>query len=282
MPFLNGGTSEDASKYCTKVLGIPRLTKDQEIELGQRLKANRSDEWARNELITHNLGLSVVIAHKYVGCGLSFSDLIQEGNLGLIRAANTYDPDEGVRFGTYAYYVVKHRIYGAISRTSRLVRIPQKTRLMSSNIRRGKMPTKRTLKKRLKYLNMTTVDELANLSMYREVSIDKELSSGHSGNPVVFKNMLVDPKALVSFMLVDETDFRDKRGEILSGMLKTLKPKDQEILEMIFGLNGREPLNLRQIGRIYGCTFQNIYARYLKSLHKLRRMQGRLHEYAPI
>ncbi|VVB53241.1 RNA polymerase sigma factor RpoS [uncultured archaeon] len=281
MSFLNGGTLEDADKYCAMVQTIPRLTKAQEIELGQRIQHNPEDTESRELLIKHNLKIPIYLSKRYVGCGIPFSDLIQEGNLGLIRAVNTYDPSKKVCFATYAYYSVKHRLFGAISRKSRLVRVSQKTRKMSSDIRKGKLPTKKALKTRLKYLKMSTIEELAHLSTYREVSLDKEVPTSHTGKPMLFVNMFPDPRSLEEFKQVDNKDFQDKRNEALDTLLKILKPRDREIIELLFGLNGKERLDFRQIGKLQGCTYQNIHSRYTKALVKLRGRRKRLIEYAP-
>lgn len=283
MPPLTGGTYEDAVEYCNKVKSIPRLTREEECELGRRVKANPEDLEARDLLVTRNLAVPIHVAKKYAGCGLSFSDLIQEGNLGLLRAVNTYDPSHGVCFLTYAYYSVKHRVYRAIADKSRLIRVCRTTRKMSSDIRKGLMPSKSALKKRLKYLNMTSADDIASLSLYNTQSLDTEVCSRQEkySTPTLLKDVMSDPSAEGAFHSVDQEEFSDKRRAEVFKALTGLEPFEREVVEYIFGLNGRKILNFRQIGEIKGCSRQNIYIKYVKALDKIRKFGKGLSEYVP-
>jgi len=277
MKNLHSGAHSDADFYRSLTKDIPKLTRKQEKVLACRLKSNPEDAEAREKLIYHNLDVAIAASYKYVGCGVPFSDLIQEGNIGVIQAVNTFSPDSGTRFSTYAYCAARHSIFKAIAQKSRLVWVPNKTRALSTAVRNGNIPSEEVLKSKLRGLGLSSVGELESLSTNREFSLDREFELPYAGTGKL-SDIISDPRSLTAFKEVDDRDHTDKLMGALNGVLSTLKPKDRDIVELAYGLNGKSVMPMKTIGKKYGCSDANISHRRLLSEAKLRRMLGKVAE----
>lgn len=260
--------------YFQSIKHYADLTKEEELALGRRIRENPDDIEAKTQLIERSLGLPIHIAKKFVGHGLSFADLVQEGNIGLMRAARLYNPNKNSRFITYAYPVIHCRIYRALSEKSRFIRLPSKLRKISMKLRHGSAVSNRVIKDKLKFLKMNSVKDLANISKCHVRSIFTKDSNG-----IELISRIADPNSLKLFDRIDTMDSREKLKPVIDGVIKILKPDDRNIIELLYGLNGNKPHTFREVGQVFGSTFQNIFLRHRHIILKLQRHRNRLKDY---
>lgn len=261
-------SSTDSTKiYMMEISKYPLLTMQQEIKLGQRIEAG--DKSAIDEMVNSNLRLVVSIAKKYMyKSSLSFLDLIQEGNIGLYKAAQKYDYKKGFRFSTYATFWIRQGITRAISNQSRTIRMPahiverygkilkaSKTLLQEF----GREPTTEEI---ANYLGLEEDEVQTILDIARvPVSIDKTIGDN-------------DDSSIVD-LIPDNSNHNNgyeetmKREAIIS-ILGTLNSREKEILERRFGLVNNQQMTLEQVGDAMGLTRERVRQIELKALQKLR------------
>lgn len=259
----------DAVKAYLKSIGNhPRLNFDQEKELSVR--ALKGDQDAINELVSCNLLLVVPIAKRYYGCGLPLLDLIQEGNLGLIKAAQKYDGTKGWRFSTYATYWVRQSISRALGDQSRTIRIPANMVELLGKIRKvtnelilknHRQPTDEEI---AKYLNedlekVQTILDISQAVSSLDVAVDEdgETSVG---------DLVADHNAESGYgNLVKEAN-----SQIVRAVLDTLPTREGEIMKMRFGIDHEKAMTLEEVGKVYGITKERIRQIENKAIRKLR------------
>lgn len=248
------------SLYLKEIDKIPLLTRDQEIAVSK--KAAKGDRKAKEILIVSNLRFVVSVAKKYQGYGLPLSDLISEGNLGLIQAVDRFDYKRGFHFISYAIWWIKQSILKAISDKSRMVRIPMNRTHELTRIREymddysqayGRKPTDREIAKHL------GLDR-------KDVKKVLEMSQNHSSLEQIFS----DEDGGVSFDTVSDSLFTDDSGgpddivlqnalrEQIGNVLSKLPEREKKIIEYRFGLNGEEPQSLSSIGERMNLTKERI------------------------
>ena len=254
--------------YLKSIGNHPRLTAEQEKELS--IKALAGDHNAINELVECNLLLVVSIAKKYYGCGLPLLDLIQEGNLGLIKAAEKYDGSKGFRFSTYATYWIRQAISRALGDQSRTIRIPANMVELLSKVKKataeltqklGRTPSDKEI---AKYLDIEldkvrTVMDIAQATTSLDTPVDDEgetsigdLIADHSAeNPLT--NMI-----------------KEANKQIVASILDTLGSREAEILKMRFGINAEKAMTLEEVGDHYGLSKERIRQIENKAIRKLR------------
>ncbi len=240
------------------------------IQLKQRLE--RLDQIVRdacNEMIKANLRLVISIAKRYVGHGLSLADLIQEGNIGLIKAIFRFDYKEGYRFSTYATWWIKQSIVRAISDKSKTIRLPVhfvelKTKVLKSFYNSlNKYGREPTIEQMAEETGLPLKKVRAVLSAVQEpVSLESPIGDEDS----TLKDFIKDPKAISPFDSVLHTELSRK----LQTMLSTLTPREQEILRLRFGIGGETEHTLQEIGEKFGVTRERIRQIEKRSLQKLR------------
>jgi RNA polymerase nonessential primary-like sigma factor len=263
--------------YLREIGFSPLLNAKDEIKYGRLVK--KGDQKARRVMIVSNLRLVVKIARHYYNRGLEFSDLIEEGNLGLLRAVEKFDPERGFRFSTYATWWIRQTIERAIMNQTRTIRLPVHV-LRELNLY---LSTSRELMKTQDheptYLEIATVlnrsiDDVKKMLELNErmISLDVQISNEHSiGKPLV--DALADKEALdPSDLLINE----DLRHHILI-CLEELNEKQREILCRRFGLEGYERQTLEEVGRATGLTkerVRQIQTHALKSLREIFEEKG--------
>lgn len=260
---------DDSVKMYLREIGtIDLLTPDEEVDLAK--KVNEGDEIAKQKLINANLRLVVSIAKKYTGQGLLFLDLIQEGNTGLIRAAEKFDYTKGFKFSTYATWWIKQGITRAIADQSRTIRVPvhmvetiykvkKVSRMLMQEL--GRRPTEEEVSEKtgIPLENILAIRKYSQIPLSLEMPIGDEDSS-QLGDFIEDKN----------FDSPDHVTLRNILREELLRSMDILTEREQMILKLRFGFDDGRPRTLEEVGKVYNVTRERIRQIEEKALRKLR------------
>lgn len=244
------------------------LSADEEVKLAHRIA--EGDQSAKNELVEANLRLVVSLARHYQGCGLSYQDLIQEGNIGLIKAAEKFDVSKGFRFSTYASWWIKQALSRAIADQSRTIRIPVH---MTENINKFKKIERELLSQ----LNREPkIKEIADAMGISEKQA-KEIQS-YIVEPTSLDIQVGDDDDTTIGSFIEDTHFvnpesayiKESNGDVVNAVLDTLSDREANILRLRFGIGGKKAMTLEEVGKEYGLTRERIRQIEAKALRKLR------------
>lgn len=268
--------------YLREIGKIPLLTPEEEAELAQRIV--KGDKKAKDKMVEANMRLVVSIAKRYGGRGLDFLDLIQEGNTGLLRAVDKFDPDKGFKFSTYATWWVRQAITRAIADQARTIRIPvhmvetinkvlRTTRKLTSELNRE--PTNEEIAKALD-MEPEKVDYVMRI---KQDIASLDASVGRDGDD--------EDSVLGDFVEDEERDSPEEAAsnqilkEQLSEIIATLTDREQKIIRLRFGIGGGRPHTLEEVGNEFDVTRERIRQIEAKALSKLRKNKDtkKLHEY---
>ncbi|MEW6226653.1 MAG: RNA polymerase sigma factor RpoD [Bacillota bacterium] len=264
-----GISVDDPVRMYLKEIGrVPLLTAEEEVELAKRIE--KGDEQAKRRLAEANLRLVVSIAKRYVGRGMLFLDLIQEGNLGLLKAVEKFDYRKGYKFSTYATWWIRQAITRAIADQARTIRIPvhmvetiNKLIRVSRQLLQeyGREPT---IEETAKAMDMSEdrvreIMKVAQEPVSLETPIGEEEDS-HLGDFIEDEDVLA-PADAVSFHLLKEQ---------LEDVLDTLTPREEKVLRLRFGLDDGRSRTLEEVGQVFGVTRERIRQIEAKALRKLR------------
>lgn len=266
---INVSIIEDPVKmYLNEIGKVPLLTKDEEVELAKRME--RGDEAAKRKLIESNLRLVVSIAKKYVGRKLLFLDLIQEGNLGLMKAVEKFDYRKGYKFSTYATWWIRQAITRAIADQARTIRIPVH---MLENINKLSRVQKQLVQKLnreplpeeiAEEMNIE-VDKVRNMMKIAQKPISLETPIGEDQNSqlgdFIEDDQIQAPAEAATYTMLKEQ---------LLDVLETLTPREQKVLRLRFGLDDEKTRTLEEVGKKFGVTRERIRQIQAKALRKLR------------
>jgi RNA polymerase primary sigma factor len=270
----SGFTGPDALKqYLAEIRRIPLLTAISEKKLAT--KARRGDLQARQDLISANLRLVVYVAKKYAGRGLSMGDLIEEGNLGLIRAAEKFMPSKGFRFSTYATWWIRQAIQRGMANHGSTVRLPVHIAEAAGRLARareklmeqlGREPQESELAEALdiKPQRLREWQRATRQSLSLDATLDSEDGSKR------FVDMLVNQDEEAP----DASLWRELANRDLKRLLERLKEKERSVLEYRFGLDGRSPLTLEDTGQAMGLTRERIRQIEAAALRRLRALSA--------
>lgn len=260
--------------YLREIGQIPLLTPLQEIELAALIK--KGDKEARSLMIRSNLRLVVKIAHDYGNLGLPLLDLISEGNIGLMKAVERFDPAKGGKLSTYAAWWIKQSIKRALANQSKTIRLPVHLVDKISKIRRvsmqmseelGREPTDDELAEEVG-LSIAKVSQLKTVAI-RPASLDAPISDDDSTE---FGEIVGDEEAMTPYELLRDKNLRTEVDDLLA----VLDEREKKIIFSRFGLDGGKPKTLEEVGKKFGVTRERIRQLQNIALNKLRRALGKL------
>ena len=264
-------SSESLKKYLKEIARLPRITVEEERRLGQLIR--KGDKAAVQKLVEANLRFVVSYAKRYRGCGLSFLDLINEGNIGLIEAARRYDPRKKVKFITYAVWWIRQSIIHALSDQSGSFRLPQKQANLLYRIGKAqaslsydlqRLPSSLEIAKKLD-VDVEDVNALLQVSD-ENVSLSAVIDEEHEFHLSDKLEQRTIPSA--DLVLLTAT----MRNHVRAA-LDELDEKEKRVLGLRFGLDGEEPRTLKEIGEMMGLSRERIRQIEAQALGKLNRSQ---------
>lgn len=268
--------------YLREIGKIPLLTAEEEADLAKRVV--EGDKKAKDKMVEANMRLVVSIAKRYSGRGLDFLDLIQEGNTGLLRAVEKFDPDKGFKFSTYATWWIRQAITRAIADQARTIRIPvhmvetinkvlRTTRKLTTDLNRE--PTTEEIAKELDM----EIDKVEYVMRIKQDIASLDASVGRDGD---------DEDSVLGDFVEDEERISPEDSaanqilkEQLASIISTLSDREQKIIKMRFGIGGERPHTLEEVGYEFSVTRERIRQIEAKALSKLRKHKDtkKLHEY---
>ena len=254
-------------QYLREISQYPLITREEEVTLAQRIKQN--DREALDKLVRSNLRFVVSVAKKYQNQGVSLSDLINEGNLGLIRAAHKFDETKGIKFISYAVWWIRQAILQALAEQSRIVRVPLNRAGTLHRIGKRSASLLQELGRE------PTVEEIAEGMDISEEEVAKTLSISQahlSLDAPGEDNKLLDYLSDTTNPGPDDEIFEHALTESIESVLATLKEREARILRLYFGLEGQEPMTLEEIGSQLGITRERVRQLKEKALARLRHV----------
>ncbi len=272
---INSVNTDDSVKIYLQQIGkIPLLSSEEELDVAKKIK-NEHCELSKDILVNANLRLVVSIAKKYIGRGLSFLDLIQEGNIGLMKAAERFDYEKGYKFSTYATWWIQQSITRAIADKARAIRLPIHMIESLNKIKKttidlttelGRTPTKQEIAYRLG-IPITKLTQIVK-SAQSTISIETPAN-----------NKKEDSTKIADYIVDESTDTPDSRVtqenmlEDIQKMLNQLMPKERDVLIMRYGLNNNgEKKTLDEIGSHYGVSRERIRQIENRAISKLKKL----------
>lgn len=266
-----GGGSESLKKYLKEISRLPRITAEEERVLGAKIQ--KGDAQALRRLVEANLRFVVSYAKRYRGCGLSFLDLINEGNIGLIEAAKRFDPGKNVKFITYAVWWVRQAIIHALSDQSGAFRLPQKQANLLYRIGKAQSNLRSELKRtptaqEIASKMSVTLEEVTNLLQVADdnISLSAVIDEEHEFH-------LSDKLEQETIPAADFVLLRASLKKLLRHALGELDEKEERVLRLRFGLDGADPKTLKEIGEMMNLSRERIRQIEAQALEKLNRSQ---------
>jgi len=267
IPVSAGRSSLDL--YLNEIRRYPLLTREDEVALAW--KARAGDMAAQEKLVRSNLRFVVSIAKKYVGNGVPLEDLINDGNVGLVKAAERFDPERGFKFISYAVWWIRQSILVSVSENSRMIRMPmnrvglaQKATKLSRQLEQnlGRDPDAEELAKELG----VTREEIEEVHTFSQATLSLDQPVHDEGNETTFVDQIVDDKNAAP----DKGAYADSLKRDMDRALESLTDRERTILVRYYGLNGVKARTLEDIGKEMGYTRERIRQIKEQAIDKLR------------
>lgn len=255
--------------YLREISKTPLLTAKEEVELSERIK--KGDSEARSHMIRANLRLVVKIAQDYANYGMPVTDLISEGNIGLMKAVERFDPEKGGKLSTYAAWWIKQSIKRALANQSKTIRLPVHMVDKIAKMRRiaamltevmGREPTDEELADEIGVPRRKLA--MLRQASHRPTSLDAPINEGEATE---YGEVISDERAVNPLDMLSD---KNLHGE-LDGLLSVLDERERRIIDERFGLGGRKALTLEEVGREFGVTRERIRQLQNSALTKMRR-----------
>jgi RNA polymerase primary sigma factor len=257
-------------QYLRDISIYPLITREREVELAQRIR--ESDQEALDTLVRSNLRFVVSVAKKYQNQGVSLSDLINEGNLGLIRAAHKFDETKGIKFISYAVWWIRQAILQALAEQSRIVRVPLNRAGTLHRIGKRASALLQELGREATHAEIAEGMEITEEEVAKTMSISQtHLSLDAPMNPGE-DNRLLDYLPDSINPTPDEEMFGKALTQSIAEALDGLKEREAKILKLYFGLDGQEPMTLEEIGAALNMTRERVRQIKEKALSRLRHV----------
>jgi len=262
------GVDDTVRMYLREIGKFPLLTSEEEIVLAKKIKAG--DIRAKHKLVNSNLRLVVSIAKKYTGRGMLFLDLVQEGNLGLIRAVEKFDYRKGYKFSTYATWWIRQAITRAIADQARTIRIPVHMVETINRLRKtsrqllqklGRKPTEKEIAKKARI----SVDKVREIIKISQVPLSLEMPIGDEES-----SRLGDFVEDSTVQAPDDVVMHGLLRDDLENVMNTLTEREKIVLKLRFGLEDGHPRTLEEVGRVFNVTRERIRQIEAKALRKLK------------
>jgi RNA polymerase primary sigma factor len=264
-------SSESLKKYLKEISRLERISPQEERVLGAKIQ--KGDMKALRRLVEANLRFVVSYAKRYRGCGLSFLDLINEGNIGLIEAAKRYDPGKNVKFITYAVWWVRQAIIHALSDQSGAFRLPQKQANLLYRIGKAQSNLRSKLKRtpsteEIAQKMEVSVEEVVNLLQVSDdnISLSAVIDEEHDFH-------LSDKLEQETIPSADLVMLKNSLRYLLRNALTELDAKEEKVIRLRFGLDGADPKTLKEIGEMMNLSRERIRQIEAQALDKLNRSQ---------
>ncbi|MCU0640648.1 MAG: RNA polymerase sigma factor RpoD [Candidatus Margulisbacteria bacterium] len=262
------GVDDTVRMYLREIGKFPLLTSEEEIVLAKRMKVG--DMRAKHKLVNSNLRLVVSIAKKYTGRGMLFLDLVQEGNLGLIRAVEKFDYRKGYKFSTYATWWIRQAITRAIADQARTIRIPvhmietinrlrKTSRILLQQL--GHKPTEKEIAQRARM----SIDKVREIIRISQVPLSLEAPVGDEES-----SRLGDFVEDATIQAPDDVVLQGLLRDDLEDVMNTLSERERTVLKLRFGLDDGHPRTLEEVGRVFAVTRERIRQIEAKALRKLK------------
>jgi RNA polymerase primary sigma factor len=261
-------TKQSIEKYLEEIGGYSPLAPEEEIELARQIR--KSNSRALDKLVKANLRFVISVAKEYQGQGLPLQDLISEGNLGLIKAAQRFDETRGFKFISYAVWWIRQSILQALAEQSRVVRLPLNRVGAINKVGRaleelekkfGREPSMEEIADKMEMTAYEVADVLKTSA--RHLSLDEPFKEDEG-------NSLLDILESDRYAPPDETLMQESLQVEIDKVLSTLKPREAEIIRLYFGLDGDRPLTLEEIGEHFKLTRERVRQIKEKALRRLR------------
>ncbi len=255
--------------YMREISKTELLTPSEEVELSERIKSG--DKQAREHMIRANLRLVVKIAQDYASYGLPLPDLISEGNIGLMKAVERFDPEKGGKLSTYAAWWIKQSIKRALANQSKTIRLPVHMVDKIARMRRitsiltedlGREPTDDELSEELGVPRRKLA--MLKQAAQRPASLDAPVQEGETSD---YSEIIGDETAIDPFAALENKNLHDQ----LDNLLETLDEREHRIIDARFGLNGKKPMTLEEVGVEFGVTRERIRQLQNVAIDKMRR-----------
>ncbi|MBI1808262.1 MAG: RNA polymerase sigma factor RpoD/SigA [Gemmatimonadetes bacterium] len=271
VPHKRHGYEEGSlDQYLRDISVYPLITRDQEVELAKRIRQN--DQEALDTLVRSNLRFVVSVAKKYQNQGVSLSDLINEGNLGLIRAAHKFDETKGIKFISYAVWWIRQAILQALAEQSRIVRVPLNRAGTLHRIGKRASALLQELGREATHAEIAEGMELTEEEVAKTMSISQTHLSLDAPMSPGEDNRLLDYLPDTTNATPDEQTFEKALTESIHQALAGLKEREAKILRLYFGLDESEPMTLEEIGAVLNITRERVRQIKEKALSRLRHV----------